>query len=81
MSQIDFHVDRRICTYGYLSRRGRSFDRSPIAHRCRARSPMAPVCDRWRPSTTGSTPNTQSVSDLIDLKCDFCMHLLWLLLV
>jgi len=39
MSRIDFRVDRRLCTYGYLGRRCRSFDRSPIAGLCRARSP------------------------------------------
>ena len=63
MSRIDFRVDRRICTYGYLGRRGRSLDRSPIAGRCRARGPIAPVCDRWQPSATGSTPTTQSVKE------------------
>ena len=38
MSRINFRDDRRISTYGYLDRRGRSFDRSPIAHRCGART-------------------------------------------
>jgi len=61
MPRINFRVDRHFSTASYLGRHSRSFDRSSIAHRCRARSPIAPVCDRWQPITTGSTPNTQSV--------------------
>jgi len=63
MSRIDFRVDRHFSTAGHFGRHSRSFDRSQIAYRCRAHSPIAPVCDRWQPSTTGSTPNRQSVKD------------------
>ena len=69
MSRIDFRVDRHFSTAGHLGRRSRSFDRSPIADRCRAQSRFTPVCDRWPPSTTGSTPNTQSVGNTSPGSC------------
>ena len=65
MSRIAFRVDRHFYTTGYLGRRawsvfGPESDRRPVS---RARSRIAPVCDRWQPSATGSTPTTQSVKE------------------
>ena len=75
MSRIDFRVDRHFYTTGYLGRRawsvfGPESDCRPVS---RARSQFAPVCDRWQPSATGSTPTTQSV--LIDfIQKDICVR-------
>ena len=65
MSRIDFRVDRHFYTTGYLGRRawsvfGPESDRRPVSREC---GRIAPVCDRWQPSATGSTPTTQSVKE------------------
>ena len=78
IGRIDFRDDQHFSTAGYLGRSGRSLVRSPIARRCRARGPIARVCDRWQPSATGSTPTTQSVKEypatLKRLRCSVFLY-------